>query len=53
MNLKKILTWTGVAFLLFFLINAPDQAGQLVNNIKDSLADAANAVITFMQNIFV
>ncbi|GAA3365983.1 MULTISPECIES: hypothetical protein [Saccharopolyspora] len=53
MNLKKILTWAGVAFLLFFLFSAPQQAGDLVNNILGSLQEAAQAVITFMQNIFV
>ncbi|WP_243789835.1 hypothetical protein [Saccharopolyspora gloriosae] len=53
MNLKKILTWAGVAFLLFFLFSAPQEAGNLVNNILASLEGAAQAVITFMQNIFV
>jgi len=52
-NIKKILTWAGVAFLLFFLFSAPVQAGNLVNNILGSLQQAAQAVIVFMQNIFV
>ena len=52
-NLKKILTWAGVAFLLFFLFSAPQQAGDLVNNILASLQGAAEAVIAFMQNVFV
>lgn len=50
--MKKILTWAGVAFLLFFLISAPDKAGGVVNGILGSLQQAANAVIIFMQNIF-
>lgn len=50
--MKKLLTWVGVAFLLFFLVSAPDQAGGVVNGILGSLEEAANAVIVFMQNIF-
>ncbi|MEY8041758.1 MULTISPECIES: hypothetical protein [Saccharopolyspora] len=53
MNLKKILTWTLVAFLLFFLISSPDQASNVVTGILASLRSAAEAVITFMQNLFV
>lgn len=51
-NMKKILTWAVVAFLLFFLFSAPDQASNAVNGILASLRGAAEAVITFMQNLF-
>lgn len=53
MNIKKIFTWAGIAFLLFFLISQPGPASQVVQGILGSLAQAANAVITFMQNLFV
>ncbi|MDR7302865.1 hypothetical protein [Haloactinomyces albus] len=52
MNIKKILTWAGIAFLLFFLISAPTEASDVVDGILDSLQQAAEAVITFMQNLF-
>lgn len=52
MNIKKILTWAGIAFLLFFLISSPAQASDVVNGILDSLRQAAEAVITFMRNLF-
>lgn len=51
-NMKKILTWAGIAFLLFFLISSPAQASDVVNGIVLSLRQAAEAVITFMQNLF-
>ncbi|SDR19483.1 hypothetical protein SAMN04489718_4056 [Actinopolyspora saharensis] len=51
-NIKKILTWAGIAFLLFFLISAPSQASDVVNGILASLQQAAEAVITFMRNLF-
>ena len=53
MNLKKTLTWAAIAFLLFFLISKPDQASNVVTGILGSLRMAAEAVITFMQNLFV
>lgn len=53
MNIKKILIWAGVAFLLFFLFNAPTEASSMVHGILNSLSGAAQSVITFMQNLFV
>ncbi|WP_162832377.1 hypothetical protein [Saccharopolyspora rectivirgula] len=52
MNMKKILTWLGIAFVLFFLITAPTQASDVVQGILGSLRMAAESVITFMQNLF-
>ncbi|WP_017976410.1 hypothetical protein [Actinopolyspora halophila] len=52
MNIKKILTWAGIAFLLFFLISAPSEASDVVDGIFSSLQQAAEAVITFMRNLF-
>lgn len=53
MNIKKILIWAVVAFLLFFLFSAPTQASDVVSGVLGSLQEAAEAVITFMQNLFV
>lgn len=52
MNLKKIVTWAVVAILLYFLFTAPASASNTVNGVLDSLQGAAEAVITFMQNLF-
>lgn len=51
-NIKKILTWAGIALVLFFLISDPAGASGVVNGILGSLRTAAEAVITFMQNLF-
>ncbi|GHH57155.1 hypothetical protein GCM10017774_76290 [Lentzea cavernae] len=51
-NLKKILTFAGIALLLFFLIAEPQQAAQLVQNILNSLRTAAEALITFVRQLF-
>jgi hypothetical protein len=51
-NLKKILTFAGVGLVLFFLIAEPQQAAQLVQNILGTLRDAAEALITFVKQLF-
>lgn len=51
-NLKKILTFAGVGLLLFFLIAEPQQAAQLVQNILGTLREAAEALITFVKQLF-
>lgn len=52
MDIKQVLTWAGIAFVLFFLISSPTQASDLVHSMLDSLRMAAEAVITFMRNLF-
>ncbi|MFD9735097.1 hypothetical protein [Umezawaea endophytica] len=51
-NLKKILTFAGVGLVLFFLIAEPQQAAQLVQNILATLRGAAEALITFVKQLF-
>jgi hypothetical protein len=50
--MKKILTWAGIAFLLFFLISSPVQASIVVRGILGDLTQAAESVISFMQDLF-
>ncbi|MCP2238365.1 hypothetical protein [Prauserella halophila] len=52
MNAKKLAGIAAVALVLFFVIAQPGQAAGFVNNIIGSLRDAAEAVITFVSNIF-
>ncbi|MBB4968310.1 hypothetical protein [Saccharothrix violaceirubra] len=52
MNLKKILTFAGVGLVLFFLIAEPQQAAQLVHNVLGTLRSAAEALITFVKQLF-
>jgi hypothetical protein len=51
-NLKKLLTWVGIALVLFFLISAPTQASTLVGNILTMLKNGADAIVTFVQSLF-
>jgi hypothetical protein len=51
-NLKKLLTWAGVALLVFALVTQPNQSAGVVSGILNSLRSAAEAVMAFVRAIF-
>lgn len=51
-NMKKVLIITGVALVAFFLISQPEQSAALVNDILNTLKNAAEALITFVRSVF-
>ena len=51
MNLKKVLTWLVVAFVLFYLIQAPESSAVLVRQAGSALAGAASSVMTFLGSL--
>lgn len=51
MNLKTVLTWAGVAFLLWWVIQQPNAAAHLVHNIGSLLTTAANGLSHFVSSI--
>ncbi|WP_170161350.1 hypothetical protein [Amycolatopsis palatopharyngis] len=50
--MKKVLTIAVVALLLFFLISQPTQSAALVQSLLGGLRDAADSLLTFVQNVF-
>ncbi|HEX2131142.1 MAG TPA: hypothetical protein VHH15_06240 [Actinophytocola sp.] len=52
MNAKKALMLVGVALVLFYVITQPGQAAEAVQGILGWLQDGAEAIITFMRNLF-
>jgi hypothetical protein len=52
MDVKKILTIVVAAVVLFYVITEPAAAGQAVQDILGWLRDGAEAIITFMTNVF-
>jgi len=50
-NLKTVLTWAGVAFLLWWIIQQPTSAAHLVHNIGNLLTSAANGLSHFEASI--
>jgi len=49
---KKALMLVGVALVLFYVITQTTQAAQAVQGILGWLQDGAEAIITFMRNLF-
>jgi hypothetical protein len=50
-NLKKVVTWLVVAFVLFYVIQAPEQSAQLVRNAGHALGDAASSIAQFVGSL--
>jgi hypothetical protein len=53
MNAKKAMMLVGVALILFYVITQPTQAADAVQGILGWLKSGAEAIITFMKNLFV
>ena len=51
MNLKTVLTWAAVAFVLWWIIQQPTSAAHLVHNIGSILTSAANGLSHFIASI--
>ncbi|PPK61601.1 hypothetical protein V5P93_005305 [Actinokineospora auranticolor] len=52
MNAKKVVTLVAVALVLFYVISQPNQAAQAVQDLLSWLREGAEAIITFLKNIF-
>ena len=52
MDAKKLAIIAGVALLVFFLVTQPTQSAGIVNNIFNTLKDAAEALLTFVRTVF-
>jgi hypothetical protein len=51
-NTKKIIGLLAIALVLFFVIAQPGNAANLVGNVLNFLRSSAEAVITFVSNVF-
>jgi hypothetical protein len=49
---KKAMMLVGVALVLFYVITQPTQAANAVQGLLGWLKDGAEAIITFMRNLF-
>lgn len=48
---KKILTWGGIAFLIFFVAYRPQNAANVVKSIGGGLIDIATGFGDFFSNL--
>lgn len=51
MNAKKALTWIGIAFVVFFVLSSPTDAGGVVKSAFDGIETAANQLAEFVTSI--
>jgi hypothetical protein len=49
--LKKLLTWVAVAFVVFYVIQRPDDAAGIVRSAGAALSDAAQSLSTFVGSL--
>ncbi|WP_177212900.1 hypothetical protein [Geodermatophilus ruber] len=50
-NLKKVLTWLVVAFVVFYVIQAPESSAEIVRNAGQALGDAASSLANFVGSL--
>ena len=50
-NLKKVVAWLVVAFVVFYVIQAPEAAAQIVRNIGTALGNAASSLAAFIGSL--
>jgi hypothetical protein len=51
-NVKKVVSVAVVALLLFYLITQPSQSADAVQTVLGWLRDGAEAIITFVSDLF-
>jgi hypothetical protein len=50
-NLKKVVTWLVVAFVVFYVIQAPEASAQIVRNAGTALGGAASSLAAFVGSL--
>ena len=49
--LKKVLTWGGIAFVIYYLATSPDGAANVVDGALNWLKGAGNSLAAFLNHI--
>jgi hypothetical protein len=50
-SLKKVLTWLAVAFVVFYVIQRPEDAAGIVRSAGAALGDAASSLSAFVGSV--
>ncbi|MGY1604170.1 hypothetical protein [Geodermatophilus sp. SYSU D00815] len=51
MNLKKVVTWLVVAFVVFYVIKFPENSAEFVRSAGDALGNAASSLADFVGSL--
>ncbi|WP_222194341.1 hypothetical protein [Modestobacter italicus] len=49
--LKKVLTWLAIAFVVFYVIQRPEDAAGIVRSAGGALSDAAGSLSSFVESL--
>ena len=50
-NLKKVITWLLVAFVVFYVIQAPEKSADIVKSAGETLGNAASSLGDFVSSL--
>jgi hypothetical protein len=51
MNMKQVLTYLAIAFVIWWIVQQPANAAHLIHNIADLLTNAAKGLSRFVASI--
>lgn len=51
-SVKKVAAWLLIAFVLFYVISAPENSAEIVRSGIDALGNAARSFGRFLQSLF-
>ena len=49
--MKKVLTWLALAFVVFYVISAPESSADFVCTAGQALGDAASSLAEFFESL--
>ncbi|GAB3199605.1 hypothetical protein GCM10027261_29790 [Geodermatophilus arenarius] len=50
-NLKKVLVWLAVAFVVFYVIQRPEASADVVRGAGEALGSAASSIAAFVGSL--
>jgi hypothetical protein len=48
---KKVLTWLAIAFVIFYIMKAPESSADIVRSAGQALGNAASSLATFVGSL--
>lgn len=51
MNLKKVLVWLAVAFVVWYVIQQPESSAEMVRSAGEALGGAASSIAAFLSSL--
>ncbi len=51
MNIKRVVAWLLLAFLIFFIVIQPETAASLVRGLFDIITDGISALAAFFRSL--